>query len=94
MTSRGGTYTTNTGEVLVGVHPPQMCVGRVCVIHSPTEHHMREWPQVWREDTQVFERTCAHGIGHPDPDQFDYWQQHNLTFKLVHGCDGCCGIKD
>ena len=30
--------------VLTGVHPPTACTGRACVIHAPSEHHMRAWP--------------------------------------------------
>lgn len=29
------------------------------------------------------ERTCPHGVGHPDPDDV-------LNEDKVHGCDGCC----
>jgi hypothetical protein len=62
------------GHGLVKVHPRTACAGRglPCVIHSPSEHHMREWPLNWRSDTRVMERVCPHGVGHPDPDHMTY----------------------
>ncbi|KKM95833.1 hypothetical protein LCGC14_1184300 [marine sediment metagenome] len=74
-------------------HAAHRCEGDVCCIHNPTDHHMREWPQHWRDDAGKMERICPHGIGHPDPD--------DMTFQLsgigvekrwigIHGCDGCC----
>lgn len=79
------------GTVLVGVHPLSMCEGRTCVFHSPTDHHMSDWPMVWRNDTGLLERTCEHGIGHIDPDQFAYLEEVGLMpWASMHGCDGCC----
>lgn len=82
------------GIVLHGVHPEIMCRHRACVVHSPSDHHMRGWSLVWREDRKLFERTCPHGVGHPDPDQFEYWRETHQEFQGVHGCDGCCGSED
>ena len=74
-------------------HTPFACEGRVCSIHRPP-HPLVNAPMHWRADKQLMERTCAHGIGHPDP--------NDLAFKRVshgdavadtlgvHGCDGCC----
>lgn len=76
--------------VLRNVHNALACKGRACVIHSPTDHHMRDWPLSWRADRGIFERRCEHGIGHWDPDQWDYWQETYQTYQGVHGCDGCC----
>lgn len=61
-----------------------------CPVHRPSEHHMRDWPKLWRADTGVLERTCLHGIGHPDPDQFAFWEKIGVSWRKVHGCDGCC----
>lgn len=58
-----------------------------CVIHSPSAHHMADWPQRWRGDRGIMERLCEHGIGHPDPD--DYAIREGVD-PGVHGCDGCC----
>lgn len=82
------------GQVLHNVHPPAQCEGRACCIHNPGDHHMRGWPMLWRTDRAIMERTCVHGIGHPDPDHM----AHTLTLpgpvdeydSGVHGCDGCC----
>ena len=63
---------------------------RNCVIHNPSVHHMRDWPMVLRESTLI-ERTCPHGVGHPDPDSLDYFIQRDPDTRLgIHGCDGCC----
>lgn len=79
------------GEVLLSsVHSPQLCAGDFCVVHNPSQHHMRSWPLNWRDDTGIFERLCTHGIGHPDPDQLPYFKKSGLEALAVHGCDGCC----
>lgn len=75
--------------LLVEVHPPSACDGKGCVVHHPSDHHMRGWRLNWRDDRGIMERLCPHGVGHPDPD--------DLAYRLsvgdgdgVHGCDGCC----
>ena len=86
-------YTTGTGQVLRGVHPKKECRGRPCVIHNPSDHHMKDWPTNWRDggwfDVKPphMERICPHGIGHPDPDDMAYLGADVIG---VHGCDGCC----
>lgn len=72
-------------------HSGAECLGRSCVVHNPTDHHMREWHLHWRWDRGIFERICEHGVGHPDPDQFDYWRETDQEWQAVHGCCGCCG---
>ena len=82
---------TIDGITLTGVHEDTECKGRTCIIHSPTDHHMRSFPLHWRGDRGIFERICEHGVGHPDPDQFAYWDQvGGDDGRGVHGCDGCC----
>jgi hypothetical protein len=76
------TRLENTDEVLVNHHPMEICLGRPCPIHNPSQHHMRAFPQHWRSDRGIMERICPHGVGHPDPD--DQSPDH------THGCDGCC----
>lgn len=66
---------------LHNVHPAEKCAGQTCVIHNPTEHHMRGWQIHWRNDRGIFERICPHGIGHPDPDQFDYWRHARQSWR-------------
>lgn len=76
-------------QILVNVHGADRCAGRPCVLHNPSDHHMREWNLVWRGDARKMERECPHGIGHPDPDD----AAHQLSIGRdvgVHGCDGCC----
>jgi hypothetical protein len=67
--------------VLRNVHSEERCAGEVCVMHNPSDHHMRDWPYNWRDDRGLMERICPHGVGHPDPD---------VRGDLTHGCDGCC----
>lgn len=31
------------GLHLVNVHDPTKCIGRPCVIHNQSDHHMRDW---------------------------------------------------
>lgn len=72
------------------VHPAKRCVGTFCTIHNPSEHKMRDWPMVLRTSALI-ERTCPHGIGHPDPDSAAFMRRRfgHDAFD-VHGCDGCC----
>lgn len=72
------------------VHDYDKCAGSVCVVHSPSDHFMRDWRLHWRDDRGIFERICSHGIGHPDPDQQEFWNRTDQSWQGVHGCDGCC----
>jgi hypothetical protein len=85
-------FDLGNGYVLKNVHDPFLCQGRGCSIHHPSDHHMRDWPMVWRDFHMYFERQCSHGIGHPDPDDMAYQRALNGRDDLigVHGCDGCC----
>lgn len=65
------------------MHPLSKCEGTPCTIHNRTDHNMRSFPQYWRGDRGFVERTCPHGIGHPDPDELP-------SVDRTHGCDGCC----
>ena len=76
--------------VLENVHPATACEGEHCVLHNPSEHHMRSWPTVWRGDKRIMERTCPHGVGHPDPDDLAFHIRNERSYVGVHGCDGCC----
>lgn len=76
---------------LVNIHDERLCKGRPCVIHMSTDHHMMYWDLLWRDDRGLFERLCPeHGVGHPDPDQFHYWEETNQLHQKIHGCCGCC----
>lgn len=77
-------FGAQIGERPLRTHPESVCAGREipCVVHSPSDHHMRNWPLNWRSDTQVMERTCPHGSGHPDPDHMAYV----LSLTPEHDC--------
>lgn len=81
-------------QMLVNVHSADKCAGRNCVLHNPSDHHMREWKLVWRGDRGIMERTCPHGIGHPDPDDMAYQRTLPHGDPGVHGCDGCCSVAE
>lgn len=83
-------YRLPDGTRIVNVHDVGTCVGRHCVIHNPSAHHMRAWPLTWRNDKKIFERQCPHGVGHPDPDQREYMTFMRMMELGMHGCDGCC----
>ena len=77
--------------MLTNVHDSGACAGRHCVIHNPLHTHMDTWRLLWRNDRGIFERVCpAHGVGHPDQSQFDYWEETGQNWQRVHGCCGCC----
>jgi hypothetical protein len=80
--------------MLAGVHPRGECIGKHCVIHNPSDHHMSHLPLHWRDDRGIFERICQHGIGHPDPDQREAWKELlpplDAAAQQIHACDGCC----
>jgi hypothetical protein len=84
------TYVTGTGQQLFNIHPKMSCAGQNCVIHNPSDHHMRDWPTHWRDELGLMERLCPHGIGHPDPDSLDYLTGIGHEDRGTHGCDGCC----
>lgn len=75
------TITLSSGQTIT-VHDKGTCLGPACTIHSPSDHHMKDWPQLYRFDRSLMERTCPHGVGHPDPDE--------INPDTMHGCDGCC----
>lgn len=81
----------NDKAVIHNVHPERACEGqKACPIHFLSLHHMRHFPQVFRDDNGLMERICNHGIGHPDPDGLHYWRDRGMEYMGVHGCDGCC----
>lgn len=78
------------GKRNIPVHHPDACIGRPCVVHNPSGHHMVNWSLLWRADIGVAERICVHGTGHPDPDDVAYRKSTGDEWLSVHGCDGCC----
>lgn len=77
-------------------HDANMCQPP-CPIHAPSDHHMVGWPKEFRYYKGIFERTCPHNIGHPDPDSLAYaklTRPERARTLPVHGCDGCCDEPD
>lgn len=79
--------------ILTNVHPESACAGQHCVLHNPSDHHMRDWAAVFRADLHLMERQCRHGIGHPDPDDVA-WHASQGRSRGIHSCDGCCRPPD
>ena len=78
------------------LHPVERCAGEACIVHNPSDHHMRKWDVTLRE-TALIERLCSHGVGHPDPDSWPAMNKISMEVYggqspcfEVHGCDGCC----
>lgn len=84
------TFGAQVGPVTLTTHAPGECSGEWCVIHNPSDHHMRSWPTNWRSDRKLMERVCPHGVGHPDPDDLAFHVRNGNTWQGSHGCDGCC----
>lgn len=74
-------------ELFLHCHDELSCRGEFCTLHNRSNHSMRSFPQHWRGDKGLMERTCPHGVGHPDPDDYALIGSPYLG---VHGCDGCC----
>lgn len=92
-------FDLENGNRLTNVHPASECAGRPCVIHNPSDHHMKDWPLNWRQYDGLinikpshYERICEHGIGHPDPDDLLFHHENGDDYVGIHGCDGCCDV--
>lgn len=72
------------------VHSRSLCEGEYCSIHNPSNHPLRDAPLNWRADRRIMERYCPHGVGHPDPDDYQYRLRTDPDADTIHGCDGCC----
>jgi hypothetical protein len=69
--------------VLTNAHTKKECYSEYrCTLHNRSNHHMREFPQMWNGRKQIMERLCEHGYGHTDPDEISGFE--------IHNCDGCC----
>ena len=77
----------HTDTLIYNVHSPDECGKEFCTVHNRSNHHMRSFPQYFRDDLGIMERTCEHGVGHPDPDEFMLSKD---IYLATHGCDGCC----
>jgi hypothetical protein len=81
-------YILEHTNLSLTVHDAGKCIGEQCTVHNKSDHSMRSFPQWWRSDRGIMERTCPHGIGHPDPDS--PWPPE--SYEWVHGCcwEACC----
>lgn len=89
------TYIDGMG-MLISTHSIEQCQDRDygCAIHNnPSDHPLADAPMIWRDDTNILERVCEHGIGHPDYDSALYNEEQGKAHLNIHGCDGCCVIS-
>lgn len=86
------------GRVLK-THGKDECSGTPCVLHSPSDHPLKDAPLQWRSERAMMERVCEHGIAHPDPDDRAHWERRLgddpaswefIEARAQHSCDGCC----
>ena len=84
---------------ILKTHGKDECSGTPCVLHSPSDHPLKDAPLSWRSERAMMERICEHGIGHPDPDDRAHWERRLgndpasrefIEARAQHGCDGCC----
>lgn len=87
-----GFWTDGPGDrFLTNVHDIHACSGVGCAVHDrPSSHRLASAPLNWREDRNILERICTHGVGHPDRDSAIYLESIGQGIENVHGCDGCC----
>lgn len=55
-----------------GLHPPEQCQGRTCVVHNPSNHRLRN-AQLYIVTGGPVWRYCTHMVYHPDPDSYAYY---------------------
>lgn len=82
-------FVLPNGQHLIGVHLEGTCRGEWCAIHKPLDTYDRK-RLFWRDDRAMFEVICEHSVGHPAPEQFEFWERMGLEAMATHGCDGCC----
>lgn len=86
-----------TSSVIRNIHEEHQCAGRYCVIHNPSDHHMRNLPLIWNSPESQMERLCDHDFTHPDPDDIAYWVDiAQQPWKAVHECcpHNCCNKEN
>lgn len=78
-----------SGRMYDGIHNRSKCAGEGCVVHNPSDEHLKDLPLLFREDRGFFERICEHGVGHPAIDDVRFKAARGQDIS-VHGCCGCC----
>jgi hypothetical protein len=82
-------HTLESGQTLF-THTQGTCYGPYCAIHNPMPGPWAEWPRLWREDRNILERVCPHGVGHPVAEMYEWAITNGHGYSLVHGCCGEC----
>jgi hypothetical protein len=90
-TSRDG---TGLAWRTIYAHGADKCAPFPCVVHGPSDHHMREWPTVFHGDRGRTDRICPrHGEFHPDPDDVAMLARRGLLI-VDHACECRCCVED
>lgn len=76
------------------IHPAHACRGSYCSMHNPSDHPLRDAPQLWDPRFRSIYRMCTHGNVHLDPDDFTFKWRAGASLQVlalisVHDCDGC-----
>ena len=93
------TVATFDDDLRIAIHDQSKCAGRHCVIHDPSNHHMRNLPLVWNSMYRRTERICSCGARHPDPDHIEYVRitkgDTAAAQAATHVCcsRSCCVVK-
>ncbi len=88
----GNQYTDSLGHTYF-THANSQCRGEHCVVHNPSNHHMRTWPTFMdRDEGYLVKRLCSHNLYHPDPDSLSFFQRGTTGWRTIatHRCDSCC----
>jgi hypothetical protein len=75
----------------VGTHSIDVCAGRTCPVHNPSDHPLAAAPLRYRQGRAgLLDRVCGHGLAHPDPDATAHFAAADGRAAGPHRCDGCC----
>jgi hypothetical protein len=80
---------------LLQTHSEDECIRAYCSIHNPSDHPLRDAPQLWNSRFKTMHRMCDHGYVHLDPDDFMFKWRMGLSLATLaiirrHDCDDCC----
>jgi hypothetical protein len=74
---------------LIKTHDATRCVGRPCVLHSPSHHALHQYPLDW-EPVRGMRRVCDHQVYHRDPDEVEFRVEILGDRREALQCDCTC----
>ena len=85
-------------DAVLVTHDAGECLLDHCPSHNPSRHPLASAPLRWRQDLELMERICPHGVGHPDVDSLNYIDVVEGSGRAArlsaHTCDLCCVPPD